>query len=550
MSKLIKRKQIDLKLKAAPDGSYGFSSNIPNVLQGDDLESAIDKIVAVLDKLAPAMPPLLNQLTLSLSVAGGTTSATTGLLTSDGTTKTNIHKFVNNSTLTWTTTGIFNSVTTRNGHFRDGDSTTAKLRVTHIYDSSTKQATISDINTIAIDGTDNAIDSTDYVVRVDITEKKDYYSDDAASATKSNFYKSIKGAILATMATTYNAADDLERSISIEYSENGTFTDTIGVTGTYRIESATAPTASINSVTIPAMSGQKVSGVPSLNNGQIISVDANISNGIKFYYPAIIASSTVTSASTLSTTLSGVQTANSTYNYLKNHTISGSVTVESVSTTVTPNDIFVSGSVASSTDSTKRIDTVGISKITTDASTRKLSPSTGGQYEAISGTAYGLSQHDNTLNPVSTDSYSYQLQVYGNNYRYPSGNFTTYSGPNYSSLTQNSWRYADFSLSSITNRTNIDLTIAGASGISGNPYGTSNFRLYVKVEGSTGWLDANAAWASGTPIADGDAAVDVGNSTSATVRRITFGATLSGSISIRVGINTGSSITFTGITIA
>src|SRR6266403_1697336 len=469
MSKLIKRKQIDLKLKAAPDGSYGFSSNIPNVLQGDDLESAIDKIVSVLDKLSPVMPPLLNQLTLSISVAGGTTTPTTGLLTSDGTTKTNVHKFVNNSTLTWTTTGIFNSVSTRNGHFRNGDSTTAKLRITHLYNSIVKQATISNI-------------------------------------------------------------------------------DTIYLTGTYRIESASTPTASINSVTIPSMSGQKVSGVPTLNNGQIISISANISNGIKYYYPSIIASSTVTSASTLSVTISGSQTPNSTYNYVRNHTISGSVTVESITSSVTPNDIFGSGSAILSTDTSKRIDTVGVAKITTDTSIRKLSPVTGGQYETISGT-YGLVQHDNTLNSVS-DAYSYQLQVYGNNYRYPSGNFTAFGGPNYTSLTQNSWRYSDFSVTSISNKTNIDLTIVGATGITVNPYGTANFRLYVKIEGVTGWLDANAAWAAGTPISDGDASVDVGNSTSATVRRITFGANRTGNISVRVGINSGSAITFSGITIA
>src|SRR6266403_2065706 len=275
----------------------------------------------------------------------------------------------------------------------------------------------------------------------------------------------------------------------IEYSENGSFSDTIYLTGTYRIESASTPTESINSVTIPSMSGQKVSGVPTLNNGQIISISANISNGIKYYYPSIIASSTVTSASTLSVT-----------------------------------------------------------KITTDTSIRKLSPVTGGQYETISGT-YGLVQHDNTLNSVS-DAYSYQLQVYGNNYRYPSGNFTAFGGPNYTSLTQNSWRYSDFSVTSISNKTNIDLTIVGATGITVNPYGTANFRLYVKIEGVTGWLDANAAWAAGTPISDGDASVDVGNSTSATVRRITFGANRTGNISVRVGINSGSAITFSGITIA
>lgn len=549
MSKLIKRKQIDLKLKAAPDGSYGFSSNIPNVLQGDDLESAIDKIVSVLDKLSPALPPILNQLTLSISVAGGTTSPTTGLLTSDGTSKTNIHRFVNNSTITWTTTGVFNSISTRNGHFRDGDSTTAKLRITHSYNSTIKQATISNIDTIAVNGTTSASDSTNYLVRVDITEKKDYYSDDISSATKSNFYKSIKGAVLATMATTQNDSNNLERTIMIEYSENGSFSDTVSLTGTYRIESASTPTASINSVTIPSMSGQKVSGVPTLNNAQIISVSANISNGIKYYYPSVIASSTVTSAGTLNTTLSGVQTPNSTYNYVKNHSITGSITVESISTSVTPNDIFGSGSITVSTDNTKRIDTIGVAKITTDIATRKLSPVNGGQYEAIS-SAYGLVQHDNTLNPGSTDAYSYQLQVYGNNYRYPSGNFTTFGGPNYTTLTQNSWRYSDFSVTSITNKTNVDLTIVGASGITGNPYGTTSFRLYVKIEGVTGWLDANAAWASGTPISDGAASVDVGNSLSATVRRITFGTTRTGSVSVRVGINSGSAITFTGITVA
>lgn len=543
MSKLIKRKQIDLKIKASPDGTYGFSSNIPNVLQGDDLELAIDKIVSVLDKLAPGLPPFLNQLTLTETISGGTTIATTGFLTTDGTSKTNIHKFANGSTITWTTTGIFNGVTTRDGHFRDGDSTTAKLRITHNYNSTVKQAVISNINAIAINGTATASDATNYLVKVDITEKKDYYSSDAAAATKSNFYNSIKGAITATLATTTNASDILERTVLIEYSENGYFTDTLSLTSTYRIESSTAPTASISASTIPSMTNY-VSGVPTLINTQTLTINGSVSNGIKYYYPSIIGASTATSTTALNNTLSGIQTTNSTYTYTKVHTISGSITSESVTSTITPYDIFAAGTLVSTTDNTKRIDTIGIAKITSDATTRKLSPIN--QYDAISATAYSVALHTNTLN--GTDAYSYQLQVYGNNYRYPSANFSAFGGPNYTTLTQNSWRYADFSVTSISNRTNVDLTIVGASGIAAI-YGTANFRLYIKVEGSTGWLDANAAWTSGTPSVDGAAAVDVGNSISATVRRITFGTTRTGNISVRVGINTGSSITFTGITV-
>lgn len=541
----IRRKQIDLTLNNAPDNFYGFSSNIPNVQAGDELELAIDKIVSVLDKLAPAFPPLMNTLSLTASPA-----ATTGYFTTDGTQKTNIYKFVNGTTITWTTTGVANSVTTRNGHFRDGDSTTAKLRVTHSYNNATKTATISNIDQILVNGTATAADSTNYNVQVDVTEKKDYYSDDAAAATKSNFYKSIKAAIAATLATTYNAADDLERTLTLSYSADGTFGDSITLTATYRVEAAASPSAASTTLSIPTMNG-RVSGVPTLEVGDTITIASTISNGIKYYYPGTIGTSTVTATSNSSQTISGAKTPNSNHSYSVNHTVLASQYSESIAGSVTPYDIFGAGSASNaSTSTTKRVDTYSTAKALADATKRLLSPATGGQYDAASASAYDVTAHQNSLNPGSASVYSYQLQLLTSGttsrYCYPTVDYTAYGGPNYSSLTYSGYRYADFNLGSVSNITNLTLNIVGASGIS-QKYGTSNFKLLIKV-GSGNWLDANAAWSSGTPTANGDAAVDVGNSASNTARRITFGATVSGTVYVRVGINSGSSITFTDIT--
>jgi hypothetical protein len=554
MSKLIKRKQLDLKLKALLD-----QDNIAGVTGGEQMETAFEKILAVLDKMAPAMPPLLNSLSLAKTLSG-TTMASGARLTTDGSAVAGVHKFSNGATITWTTTGVANGVTTRDGHFRDGDSATAKLRISHIYNNTTKTAIIDGINAIAVDGTKMAEDTTGFNVRVTITEKKDYYSSDASATTKSNFYNSIKGAIAATMATGVNEADALERTVKIEYSESGDFTDTIQITGAYRIEAAAAPTATA-ALTIPVM-GAKVSGVPSLATGDTITVSGAITNGIKFYYPATIGTSTVTAAGSGNNTLSGTKPANSVHSYSASHIVVGNSYSESIAASVTPYDIFAAGATASATtDNSKRVDTKSLAKVTSDASKRLLSPASNNKFDVVSASFYDVAAHANSLD-TNTGVYGNALQLLNGIYQYPAAvNYTSQygEGGNFTNLTNfpaNQFRYADFVVGSVSAANFLLLTVAGI----GSAVNASDLVILVRVDGASptggdGWIDANLAYGgSGNPTGvDGSrGAYDTNSSLSKDgVRRITFGTDVkTGSVKVRVGIRKGSSLSFTSISIS
>ena len=90
------------------------------------------------------------------------------------------------------------------------------------------------------------------------------------------------------------------------------------------------------------------------------------------------------------------------------------------------------------------------------------------------------------------------------------------------------------------------MTIQGASNLTNTLQ--SNFALYVYVSGATGWLDANAAYAGViTPVNNGDAALDYSNSTP-TFKRATFGTTVrTGNVFVRVGVKSGTNVSFTNI---
>lgn len=158
-----------------------------------------------------------------------------------------------------------------------------------------------------------------------------------------------------------------------------------------------------------------------------------------------------------------------------------------------------------------------------------------------------------------------ELQLWCNNYQYPSGDYTAsdmidigllnVSGPDYSGLSGTRW--ATFNLGLITNQKYINLVIKGAVGIGMDlDNGTTmsnNIALYVRVDGTTptnGWVDANEAYnpiSIENPSDDGDPALDLGSS-NATVRRVTFGQQAkSGYVYVRIGLDETSNVTFSSI---
>jgi hypothetical protein len=538
MSKLIRRKQIELTLKNVADGTFG-NGNIAGVSAGDEMETAFDKIIKILDKMSPAMPPELQNLQLARSI-----SSTNGKQL-NGTDALNVFKYISNGQIMWTTTGGEQFALNRSGHFRYGDSSTAKLRVTHsIGNQISKSVTLSNIDTIPVGTESNLCDDDNLPTffKVTLVDRQDYYSDDVASATKSDFYTSLKAAMSATMSIV-NAASEAERIIRLEYSEDD-FVTVSSLEAKYRIESNNEPMASA-SLSAPDMA-KRVSGVPTLDVNQIVDITGNITNGIKFYYPSTIGESTVTGTNAQVNNISGTYTANATYSYSASHVVRATQYSETISGTIKPYDIFGAGVVANAVVLTnKRVDTISLAKIATDTSKRKVSPITNNPFESVSAIQYGISEH---INSLATGDYLYQLQLLNGNYIYPKNNYTAYQpGLNYSNL-HTDFRYVDFEVGSISDKTNLTLTITGDTFT--EKYATSNFRLYVKVDGATGWLNANEPAATGIPINDNDGCINIGDTTNGNQRRITFGTTISGVVYVRLGINSLSSFKFQNISIS
>lgn len=196
------------------------------------------------------------------------------------------------------------------------------------------------------------------------------------------------------------------------------------------------------------------------------------------------------------------------------------------------NSIGTYGSTTTFTSNLHRVDTVS------SELTRLTSGS--GNYPA---TGYN-STYDSSQSLVG--SYTNELQLRNGVYVYPTINYTSVGGPDYSSATGTRW--ATFNIGTFTNKSAFTLNINGSSGISS--IGQANLLIEVKIEGATFWVDGDAAYSgTGNPgsVSDGVAAVVIGLST-ATSRRITFGAiTYSGSIIVRIGY-TGSGPQFTNIT--
>ena len=185
-------------------------------------------------------------------------------------------------------------------------------------------------------------------------------------------------------------------------------------------------------------------------------------------------------------------------------------------------------------------------------STRKLSGGMGTGYPVTYGGVY-----DSTASLVVAGDYLYELQMLNNSYGRISLNYTTnfpIAGPNYTSDSNTDYRWVMFSYS-ISSKTSINVTIAGGNfSTNAGTQVTDNMRIYVKVEGVTGWLDANSPYGgTGTPSADGDKAMVTASSTSSTgslVKYVNFGLSRTGTLYVRLGMASGSNDTVSTISVA
>lgn len=146
-----------------------------------------------------------------------------------------------------------------------------------------------------------------------------------------------------------------------------------------------------------------------------------------------------------------------------------------------------------------------------------------------------------------------ELQLINGVYRYPDGDYTGNNpvpGPDYTVISDD-WRYYTIFAGSQTDISAFTININGVQGtwtVDGNQV-TDGLRLYTKIDGDTGWLNANLDYDGvSTPLADDDAAMVVASSTAA-AKRVTLNTVRTGDLYVRIGLPEGSNKTFTGLTV-
>lgn len=378
----------------------------------------------------------------------------------------------------------------------------------------------SSIGSIALDNTDNSGTNLDLT----ITQNEDYY---LGQTGKEGFYDAILARIDVSNALSASAAAHTAK-LSIDNTDD---TSTLS----FYVESTLTPTLGSNSLTVSGSDPNLnyVSGIEVLGNGCEINVSATANDVIGYFFNSskvirlsdgVIGTNDYSPTapivtSDFSITSKTVTVGNGDYDS----------SYEVPITIYTPNNNTASGTIAPPSGF-MIVDSVS-------NESNRLAVGTG-QYPSSGYTG----SYTSSTSLLSNEA----LQVSNGKHIYPSTDYSTLypnNGPDYSNIT--GYRYSVFSLGNITNASSVSFTINGATGF--NSVIESNVRIYVKVEGATDWLDANAAYSSGVPSSNGDAALDFGAS-SATSKRVTFGATTrTGTVYVRIGLNTNSTKTFTSI---
>ena len=301
-------------------------------------------------------------------------------------------------------------------------------------------------------------------------------------------------------------------------------------------------TVSITSITasVPSMTSY-ISGVPTLTTSQTVtSIGFSVSNVSSYFYAAT--SVYQINAGHIAGSTGDPDSIPTSYGQTGSVTgKSGAIQASQFSdlsfffTVRGRNSIGTYGSNTTFTSTSHRVDTVS------NETSRKTSGS--GSYPATGYTA----SYDSSQSLVGT--YTEELQLRNGIYLYPTVNYTSVGGPDYSSASGTRW--VTFNVGTFTNNSAFTLNFVSSSGISTST-GVTNLLVEVKIEGSSYWVDGDSAYSGvGNPgsTSNGVASVVVASST-ATARRITFGAvTHSGSIIVRIGITgSGTGIQFSSIT--
>lgn len=479
---------------------YGatVTSSVAGIVSADRVEDALNKVELILEKLAPAKPPMLSTRTLTLAGTYTALRETTG---------------ASISTIYFGSTPIFSA----SGQFGDGDagSLTASIDGVNVGSTAIQASPTSNVGTYGW---------------LQITNNDDYYF---GQAGKAGFWRGLLAQINTSGQTTVGP-----HSASLSHSTTGKTPDYI-----YYIDDAVTPSSISGQASGSGFS--YVSGVPALVGGQNsakITFSATGSGTVgRFYNSTRIFSVSGTGVTTSNFALPTPSTA-----------VSASVQMASLAlnvnagTTGNNPSYTVTAYNSRGITNTGNISTTFHIDSTLDTSNRVTSGQ--GQYPSSGyGSAWTSTQD---LSSAGQE----ELQMLNGQYQYPTGNYTSYTpaGPNYSSLpavTFNTVRWVTFSLGSQTNIQNVQVTFNSPTNFGGTAIVSSGWYLEVKVDGVTGWVDGNAAYPGvGSPINNGDAALDVASS-NGTVKKVTFGSTpRTGVILVRVGFTSAATYKFGSIT--
>ena len=497
-------------LGSPSDGIYGVLGGIAGVSFGDTTEEAFDKVESIFEKLAPPKPPEFEDVNFNISQQVFTAfEEGTSLLRSN---------IVNQTKVTAFTDELF----------YDGEDGSLKAYKNSILIGEKDLTSSEDVGTFG-----------GLIIEKDI----DYH---LGVAGKENFWKGLEAGLEINKNGT-------ERYFEADLCyEKGSSMECKTVSGYFGTPVSSSP-KSININTWQVNSSSKyIDGVPSYVNGSVLISDLTVQGLIgSFYRNGTLVNASLQSHGSTNYSRGDINLVNQA-NVSNAEPQEGdslgfddkSLSINNVNKT-NPNLFFRSYDYTGSQISLKQVAT----NLYSDSSNQTFNrvKSGPGQFPSIFGGVYDNTEELN-LNE--------ELQLKQGRVVFPSLNFSNYtpSGPNYSNLQNTSYsnfRWYTINAGQVTNRSNVIVTINGGQGfsVSSNDI-LSDFKMYVKINNVTGWIDGNAAFNSGSPSSNGDAALVVGADTSATVRKITFGQTpRSGEVFIRLGIN-NTSKSFTNLTIS
>lgn len=315
-----------------------------------------------------------------------------------------------------------------------------------------------------------------------------------------------------------------------------------GITNTlsFYVDDPGTPVVSNVSLQLPANATKYISGVPSLQNGDNIQVDIDVTGAVGSHYnPTRVAriegdgTNNVDIAPPLTPPANGDTLDLSTLISIQPGAFTENMQI-------TSRGYNSKGDAGSNNVNNSNVYVDDVS----DESARLTAGS--GLYPATGyGAAYDSTQSIKTV-------YTNELQHKNGKYQAPSGDYTgnlPTAGENLNDGMGVDDRYCiPLTPFSISNVSGFTIELNDSENFSDAV--TSDLTVQVKVEGVTGWLDANAAYSSGSPVNDGDPC-QVFFDSDGDSKRVTFGDVLrTGLVYVRVGLPMGDIKKFSGITIS